>query len=162
MTKREKELQSVRNRIKRLEKLRDQAIRDLVMTETKLPALRKQHKKLTDRVLAAELKKATPISERLAEIGRSVSEEDWKMLEKTEAAMPAAAPALPVDDDGIPAVLRRNRQLQSLPDPKSKEKKAEYKAVRGLPSEGCLPPVERFGMASRSHRHRLDCVVRCT
>jgi hypothetical protein len=32
MTKREKELQSLRNRIKRLEKLRDQAIRDLVMT----------------------------------------------------------------------------------------------------------------------------------
>jgi len=46
----------------------------------------------------------------------------------TEAA-PAQVP--PREDDGldIPENLKRNRQLQTLPDPRTKEKKAERRAV---------------------------------
>jgi hypothetical protein len=56
MTKREKNLQLLRNRILRLEKIRDQALRDLVIAETRLPTLRKQAMRLRDRVLVRELR----------------------------------------------------------------------------------------------------------
>jgi hypothetical protein len=119
MTKREKELQSLRNRIKRLEKLRDQAIRDLVMTETRLPALRKKALRLVDAVLKRET----------AQLRQSAVPEALKLQprEDAEAEVTATAPA----DDGldIPAVLDRNRQLQSLPDPRTKEKNAERRIV---------------------------------
>jgi hypothetical protein len=122
MTKREKEQQSLRQRINRLEKLRDQAIRDLVRTETLLPVLRKRYKKLTDRLLARETK----------EIAASYT--IYKAMEegkKTEAAVPAAAPGPSQKDDGldIPKELDRSRRLQTLPDPRAKEKNAERRAV---------------------------------
>jgi hypothetical protein len=128
MTKREKELQSLRNRIKRLEKIRDQAIRDLVMTETRLPALRKKALRLVEAVLKRRF--AVP--------------EEFKVQpkESAEAEVTATAPA----DDGldIPEYLKRQyeerskeaerieeraRRLLTLPDPRTKEKKAQRRAV---------------------------------
>src|SRR5262249_28596352 len=32
---------------------------------------------------------------------------------------------------------------------------------RGRPSEVCLPPVEKFRMPGKSHRHRLELMMRC-
>jgi hypothetical protein len=137
MTKREKEQLSLRHRIKRLEKLRDQAIRDLVMTENRLPALRKRHKQLTDRLLAKETNEiglGYAITSK-AITSKSIREELFHGLaavgDKTEAEVPAPAPVASQKDDGldIPKELDRSRQLQTLPDPRTKEKKAERRAV---------------------------------
>ncbi|PWT72139.1 MAG: hypothetical protein C5B60_09935 [Chloroflexi bacterium] len=119
MTKREKELQLLRNQIRRLENRRETAIRDLVTATTKLPGLRKQEARLT-----------TALLRRLPR--PSISEEE---VRKAEAAVQAAAPEVTQTatskDDGldIPEWMLRNRQLQTLPDPKTKEKKAERKAI---------------------------------
>jgi len=152
MTKREKELQGLRHRINRLEKLRDQAIRDLVMTESRLPALRKRHKQLTDTLLRRETAKLRPtitdeqikheLFPGLAAVGEQFIRESASMgacdyptpPAKKEAPVPADAPVMTKpseQNDGldVPEYLDRSRRLQTLPDPKTKEKKAERRAV---------------------------------
>jgi len=157
MTKREKELQLLRNRIARLEKLRDQAIRDLVMTETRLPALRKQAKRAVGRILATQVESPhhlDPIAptpevvqqplpmpaEREAQDGRSL---DNDVVLQNEAGAEVERGDLD-KHGGIPTFLRRGqaaqaaadaaiseaaRKLGALPDPKAPERKAVRKEV---------------------------------
>jgi hypothetical protein len=106
MTKREKRLIDLRNRIARMEAGREAAIKMLVKAETVLPGLHKQlnrmeqHKRITKKMIREEL-------------------------------VPGLMAVGTMPDDGldIPPELDRNRKLQAMADPKTKEKKAERRVV---------------------------------
>jgi hypothetical protein len=139
MTKREKDLQLLRNRILRLEKIRDQAIRDLVIAETRLPTLRKQAKRLADRTLAA-MRQVAPmgmVSDGPDDI--AAREFNRELMAATQVESAGGE-----DDGGIPTFLRRGqaaqaaadaaiseaaRKLAALPDPRAPERKAVRKEV---------------------------------
>jgi hypothetical protein len=125
MTKREKRLRDLQRKIAREERNRELGIKLLVKATLNLPALRKQEARL----LTGWQRK--PIHEQLAEIGAAVPEEEWKKHEDSKKSAEAEVTATASADDGldIPAVLDRNRQLQSLPDPRTKEKNAERRAI---------------------------------
>ena len=113
-------------------------------------AYRKQERAIEMQRKAERMLKSSAIS--LAKLHKAKRRQDAKAAnELVETAAPKAPPpkAEPAMDDpnhpdlvaarellsginadnGIPDFLDRNKQLQTLPDPKTKEKKAERKAV---------------------------------
>jgi hypothetical protein len=170
-TKREKQLQFLRNRIARLEKLRDQAIRDLVITETKLPILRKQAKRMVGRILATQVEsphRLDPVAapaevgdeplpmpaEGKAQDGRSQNND---VVLQNDAGAKGGAGYLD-EHGGIPTFLRRgqaaqaaadaaisetSRKLAALPDPKAPELKAKRKMVEQQKREAELTGKRR-------------------
>lgn len=145
MKTRQENLRKLRNRINHLEAQREAAIKTLVKTETALPSLRKQAKRLVDYLLAEELRALQPTP---------YLDEDLKLDEGAAAGRPdTAPPSEPADslkEDGldIPSYLKRatpagmvsdgpddadardyNRRLAAMADPRTPEKKAERKVV---------------------------------
>lgn len=115
MTKREKRLQYVRNRIKRLEKDQKLAIKLLVHSYLQLPELRKEEGRLE-----------TILAKRKGEVPPAPKPNPFPFDGNADDPDPEP----PKDDDlEIPAALDRNRKLQAMADPKTKEKKAERRVI---------------------------------
>jgi hypothetical protein len=100
MTKREKKLRDLRNRIARLEAQREAAIRTLVKAEITLPGMRKQAKRLNDALLSHQ----TAIS-RLSVGGARPGEDEEQTRREVEAEVQAAEA---LEDLEIPDYLKRS------------------------------------------------------
>ena len=100
MTKRQKELQKLRNQIARLETNRVAAIRLLVKAEVQLPGLHKRAKRLSDALLRREAE-----IRRLSQLGPAKDEDEKATRRQLDAEVTAAAEPEPEDD--IPAWLDR-------------------------------------------------------
>jgi|SRR5580765_8498674 len=115
MTKRQKELQRLRNQIARMEAGREAAIKMLVKAEVQLPGLRKQAARLAN----ALLKRENEIR-RLSQLGPAKDEDEKATRRQLDAEVQAAAEPEPEDD--IPAWLQRQ------PNKKDEEARAEILA----------------------------------
>lgn len=105
--------------IARWEAKQEAAVIMLRRSAEELLVLRRKRKRNLARATLARLDPASPTFRKVVE----------KVMEQAEATVPAAAPAEPEAGNGLPAFLDRTRKLQAMPDPRSKEKKAERRAV---------------------------------
>lgn len=134
MTKREKELQRLRNQINRLEAGREAAIRMLVKAEVQLPGLWKRASRLSEALIKRKAE-----TKRLSLLGPRKNEDAKDTLRQLDAEVTAAAKPEPEDD--IPAWLDRTNdkdaaaraeiEAQHAADKKAKaERSAEKRAIK--------------------------------
>lgn len=125
--------------IERWERKQEAAVIMLRKSAEELLKLRRQRKRSLERETAKAIaeRPAVPLSElHTTEIGKA-NRESWNQI-------PAVAKAEPKDDGlDIPEILDRNRKLQAMADPKSKEKKAQRKEVEKQKREAELTGKRR-------------------
>jgi len=136
----------------------ERALSRLVRITNRIDQLRRERKRLVKpRPFQEQPEVAVGLNDELPEMNFKGTPAD------IGAAVPATAPTRketrPPQEEGdgldIPESLRRNRRLQTLPDPKTKEKKAERrvveKQVRDAELSGKRRQMPKSGKAAIEH-----------